>query len=124
MSGETIEQRMEVFRAVSDAESLADHENEPFMLKNILTQVVEVVEEIDEATGLVKEEAGQYTRATLIAADGKAYSSGSKGIVNSVESILSIIGEPNTWPEAGIPFKMTRHKASKPGHFYHKLTLA
>ena len=84
-----------VYAAVTAAESLKDHLGVKITVVDVLAQVVEEV----KPDGTVEE----YTRITLLAADGKAYSASSTGVLNSLETAFKIFGEPSQWGE-GLTF--------------------
>ena len=62
-----------VYAAVTAAESLKDHLGVEITVVDVLAQVIEEV----KSDGTVEE----YTRITLLAADGKAYSASSTGVL-------------------------------------------
>lgn len=107
--------RRRVFKAVTTAESLTDHVGETILVEHIVQQKVTGEPEVDDVTGEVR--AQNYTRTILVGPEGSpSYVAASKGIENSVDSILAILGDPNTWdePEA---FVITK-QGKKPREFY------
>ena len=92
VTGTDIEARKTVYNAVNNAEQISDHLGEEFHLVHIIQQPTE---SLNEETGVVEE----YTRTTLITADGTAYSAGSDGIAGSVDNLLAAFGEPSEWAE-------------------------
>ena len=92
VTGTDIEARKTVYNAVNNAEQISDHLGEEFHLVHIIQQPTE---SLNEETGVVEE----YTRTTLITADGTAFSAGSDGIAGSVDNLLAAFGEPSEWAE-------------------------
>lgn len=92
VTGTDVEARKTVYNAVNNAEQISDHLGEEFHLVHIIQQPTE---SLNENTGVVEE----YTRTTLITADGTAFSAGSDGIAGSVDNLLAAFGEPSEWAE-------------------------
>ena len=92
VTGTDVEARKTVYNAVNNAEQISDHLGEEFHLVHIIQQPTE---SLNENTGVVEE----YTRTTLITADGTAFSAGSDGIAGSVDNLLAAFGEPSEWVE-------------------------
>lgn len=92
VTGTDVEARKTVYNAVNNAEQISDHLGEEFHLVHIIQQPTE---SLNENTGEVEE----YTRTTLITADGTAFSAGSDGIAGSVDNLLAAFGEPSEWAE-------------------------
>ena len=92
VTGTDVGARKTVYNAVNNAEQISDHLGEEFHLVHIIQQPTE---SLNEETGVVEE----YTRTTLITADGTAFSAGSDGIAGSVDNLLAAFGEPSEWAE-------------------------
>lgn len=82
-----------VYAAVTSAESLKDHVGETITVVDVLSQPIADVDK----NGNVEE----YTRITLIAADGTAYSASSTGVLNSLNTAFKIFGPPAAWKADG-----------------------
>lgn len=102
---DTFSDRVALLNKISASDKLSDfiskHAGETFNLENIAVQRVNMT---DEVTG----EATPAPMIFLIGSDtvGNALtlSSVSKGIFNSARQIVSILGDPNSWPMA-LPVK-------------------
>lgn len=115
LKGTDIETRRRVFRAVSQAEPLTDHVGETILVEHIVQQMVTGEPEADEVTGEIRQR--NYVRTVLVGPEGSpSYVAASKGIENSVETILAVMGDPNTWDE---PERFVVAKGGKkPREFY------
>lgn len=87
LKSETIEERLAIFDAVSNAQTLEDHLNECINVENILIQPVETV---DKLTG----EVTARNRISLIDTDGVAYACMSIGVETALKQLFGIVGEP------------------------------
>lgn len=115
ITGDSTDERLAVYTAISNAEKLADHVNEVINVENVILQQVEMT---DKETGEVRD----AVRTILIDTDGNAYAATSSGIETSIKSILSIVGEPQTW-EHPIAFKPVRKQGNN-GYPFLTLTVA
>lgn len=98
LHGQDIETRRRVLKAVTTAESLSSHVGETILVEHIVQQSVTAEPTVDEVTGEVRQD--KYIRTVLVGPAGApSYVAASKGIENSVETILSVLGDPNSWPE-------------------------
>lgn len=88
----TMKGKVAVYQALADSESIADHLEEPFQLKDIIFQGVEVT---SQQTG----EITPATRTILVAADGRRFSTVSDTIVSDLRTLTAIFGSPDTWDE-------------------------
>ena len=88
----TMKGKVAVYQALADSESIADHLEEPFELKDIIFQGVEVT---SQQTG----EITPATRTILVAADGRRFSTVSDTIVSDLRTLTAIFGSPDTWDE-------------------------
>lgn len=97
LSGDDMETRRRVFKAVTGAEALSDHVGETILVEHIVQQGV-TTQETDEVTGEVV--LNHFIRTVLIGPAGKpSYAAASKGIANSVETIIQVLGNPARWDE-------------------------
>ena len=87
LKADTREEKLMVFKAVSNAEALDDHLGERIDVQDIMIQPVELP---DPLTGELK----VNNRITLITTDGKAYRCVSKGVENVVKNLFGIMGTP------------------------------
>lgn len=115
IQGDSTDERLAVYTAISNAEKLADHVNEIIEVKDVILQPVEM---IDKETG----EYRAAVRTILIDVDGNAFAATSSGIETSMKSILSIVGEPTQW-EHPIRFKPVRKQGNN-GYPFLTLTVA
>lgn len=87
-----------IFNAVNSPEKrIADCIGETIYLKDIIAHPIKLV---DENTGELME----AMRMVLISDKGVSYEAVSSGLVNAVQRILQIFGQPSTW-EKPIPVK-------------------
>lgn len=101
-----------VFDALTNAEPLADHLEEPIALKDIVFQGVELT---SSETGEIVE----ATRTILIAEDGKGYATVSGTVIADLRTLVSIKGAPNTW--AAPQNIMLKEVKSKSGRRFYKI---
>lgn len=86
----TREGKIKTLQANQDNVPLSDYVGKTLKITNIIMQRVDLV---DDKTG----ELDEGIRSILIDDTGKAYSATSKGIVNALRQIMSIMGEPKQW---------------------------
>lgn len=101
-------------QANQENEPLRDHVGETVRVKDVIMQNVEIA---DEDTG----EVTPGVRCVIVAENGDAYSATSKGIVNALHQVFSIMGEPQTWKKP-IPMKVVE-KSSRTNSMYRFLSL-
>ena len=94
LKSDSMQERLEVFDAVSNAQALEDHINERINVENI---IIQPVERIDKLTG----EITQGNRITLIDTDKVAFACMSLGVETALKQLFGIVGEP-PW-KGGIP---------------------
>lgn len=104
MKSESREDRLAIFEAVTEAESLEDHINERLTIENIVIQPVEVT---DSLTGEVKTQ----NRIVLVTADKRAFACVSIGVETSLKQLFGIVGLP-PWKPA-IDFKAVKENSSR-----------
>lgn len=95
ITGTDLNTKKRVYSAVTSAESLKDHLGETITVVDVLAQPIEDVKQ----DGTVEE----FTRITLLTADGKAYSASSTGVLNSLDTAFKIFGPPSQWGD-GLDF--------------------
>jgi len=107
---ETLEQKMKVLEALTSAEPLSDHLDQPIALKHLIAQVVEVGQE----DGTMEE----AIRTVIIAEDGTAYTSVSRGLFKSIQSALEVLGNPSQWGNAAIPIRVVKRTSRHGREFF------
>lgn len=105
ITGDDVETRKRVFKAVSDA----------VPLKQALGKTLTIVDVIVQPTSSENEQTGEveeYLRTTLIDDKGVAHSAGSVGIATALKNIFDIVGEPGSeaWPLKVKPVSRTGRK--------------
>lgn len=89
----TAKEKKDLYNAVNgDVKHLSDMINCDITVKDI---IVQKVDRMDENTGIID----AMPRIVLVATDGTPYVASSKGIFNSVKTIMNIFGEPADWDE-------------------------
>lgn len=109
IKGDDFATRLEILKAVNDAEPISQHLGEVFELRHM---VVQPVDSVDDQTG----EASSYERVILIGDDGRAFVGASTGLMNSVRTFVGVMGEPDTWGQA-IPVTVTE-EGKKPRSYF------
>lgn len=90
--------RRRVLKAVTNAEALSAHLGETILVEHIVQQRVTSEPVLNEATGELQQDT--YVRTVLVGPEGHpSYVAASKGIENSIETIIAVLGDPNTWDE-------------------------
>lgn len=121
ITGDDHDTRKRIFKAVASSKSISDMIGKDVKVANIVQQWIVPEPKVNEATGEVKQDK-PYIRTTLIGPDGEpAYSASSKGIVNSVDQILDILGQPASWENDFEVFRI--HEEGKKPNSYFTLEL-
>lgn len=95
---ETPEEKAVIYNAINNPDvKLADHVNNVIVMRDIIVQSVNVM---NEKTG----EPVAAPRVTIIDTDGNSYSCVSVGVYNALLNICGIFGRPS-WPD-GLPVKV------------------
>lgn len=102
--------RVAVVNAMTSASPVADNLDKLIMLKDVVIQEVQLV---NERTG----ELQAVPRITLIDADGSAFSATSDVVFKDLKTFFSVLGTPNTWP-APLPVVVTKAKAKGAGYYF------
>lgn len=89
---DTFAGRINVGKALSNSQPIADNLGVEIALKDFVVQSVQIE---DEKTGEVNE----APRVTLVDADGNAFHGTSVGLLSAVRNLIAQIGEPSTWDE-------------------------
>lgn len=90
LAAETQDERLAVYAAVSNAESLDDFIGTPIDVANVVIQSVEVEDEDGDTRDAL--------RIVLIDDDGKAYGCMSNGVQTAVRNLMGIVGMPPWYP--------------------------
>jgi hypothetical protein len=83
--------KLTVLDAMNNSTPLDEYLNQPFELKDIIVTVVHLA---DQKTGEVKPQ----PRIVLIDSTGTARHATSTGLMQSVTTLIGVLGEPHTWP--------------------------
>lgn len=110
IKGGDFDSRLRVAAAITDAPSIVDHLGETFELTHFIIHPVELV---NEETG----ELDKALRTVLIKADGTCFSTVSETIVKRLRDLVSILGEPASWPKP-VKVKISRVKGNGKNFFY------
>lgn len=102
--------RVAVINAMTGAKAVADNIDKTIMLKDVVIQEVQLV---NERSG----ELQAVPRITLIDADGTAYAATSDVVYKDLKTFFSVLGTPNTWP-APLPVRVSREKAKGAGYYF------
>lgn len=98
---ESMEEKLDLYDAVSDSESLDDHVNEVISVQDVVIQPVEMV---DDKTG----EVVHRNRIVLVTPAGEAFGCVSSGVETSLRNLFAIVGMPPWTPS--IDFKVVKKK--------------
>ena len=114
MQAETQADRLAIYDAVSNSESLDDMVGKVIAITDVVIQPVEMT---DNSTGEVRD----MSRIVLICEDGKAYGCTSTGVETSVKNLFGIVGMP-PWSPA-IKMEPTKQQGRN-GYKFTTLALA
>lgn len=110
MPGDSFEERTNLVRVVENAAPIQEHVGETISLVHV---VVERAEFVNEQTG----EFEPGARVTMIDTEGRSYVASSKGVLNSVQRLFSIVGNPDTWEGQSVPVKVVQ-RGKAPRAYY------
>ena len=99
--GESREERLTIFEAVTNAERLEDHLNEKISVQHVIIQPVRMA---DRVTGEIRE----GNRIVLCSNDGVAYACMSEGVETAIKQLFGIVGMPPWNPP--IDFKAVKQQ--------------
>jgi hypothetical protein len=105
IKGNDFASRRKVAAALTSSSPIDEHKDEVINLAHIIIQSVDIQ---DSASG----ETVKAPRVTLIDGDGKAFHAVSTGLLGSARTILSVLGEPHTWPEP-VPVKVVEKRTAR-----------
>lgn len=97
--------KLEIFNAISSAESISDNLGKPIDLVDFVVQVVTIEDEVSK-------EARDVPRVILIDTKGKAYAAVSEGVFSAIQNLMGIVGHPNDW-ESPLKVKVVEEKSRK-----------
>ena len=100
------EDRVAVFNAVSDADSLAELEDETFEAKAIVQRPSE---RVNPVTGEIL----PCTDTVFVTPDGHALFTKSDGIARSIKNLAPIVGPASNWPDGVLTFEVTTRDLGK-----------
>jgi len=103
--GDDFATKKAVFGAISNAAPIAEHLGTVIALTDIIVQATEIE---DDVTG----EMVTVPRVIFVDKDGNAFAAISNGLVNSVRTLLQVLGQPSTWDEP-LDIVVTEKKAKK-----------
>lgn len=102
--------KIKVFGVLQTSERIEDHLEEPFDLKDVVMQNVEIT---DSKTG----EVTPQVRTILVADDGSCYSAVSNQLVSSLRTMFGIFGQPGEWKKP-IKVKVVQKRSRAGRNFY------
>lgn len=104
----SMQNKAKVYNMINNPDKrISDVIGEVIQMKDILAHNIDV---ISEETGEIM----KALRVVIIDADGISYEAVSQGVSNSLQRIMDIFGQPNTW-EAPIPVKAVQ-KSTRNGN--------
>lgn len=106
----TEEGKFAVYNALQGAEKIEEHLDEIIMLKDVVTQNMQM---LDEQTGEMQD----TVRVILIDVDGNAFTAISKVMMNGLNTMFTIFGMPQTWDKPK-PVVVTERKSRNGRRFY------
>ena len=109
---DTVDGKMDTFDALSNAQNIDDAGmlDKPFWLKNVIMQAVTITGEDGEDIPSI--------RALLVSESGDTYAATSDGLFNSLRNLISVVGEPDAWPDHKLPVIVKRVKGRRGFSFY------
>lgn len=105
IKGNDFASRRKVAAALTSSVPIDDHKGETINLAHIIIQSVDIA---DSNTG----ETVKAPRVTLIDSEGKAFHAVSTGLLGSARTVLSVLGEPHTWPEP-VPVRIVEKRTAR-----------
>lgn len=108
--GSDFKTKLKVLSGLANSTPIADHIGTVISVEHILVQTVILK---NEATGKMEEQ----PRVILVDKDGIPYHAISKGIWNSIKTLMGVAGHPTTW-DAPIDIIVERVKANGQGHYF------
>jgi hypothetical protein len=107
---DSFEDKLAIVRAMAGSEALDNNLGKEIALVNFIIQPVDIANRL---TG----EVNTAPRIVLMDANGTAYHATSIGILSSLRNIMSVLGEPATWP-APVNVKIIKQKGNNGFSFF------
>lgn len=101
--------QIKLLGAINDAEPIDEHLDEVINLTDFVAQVVEFVDEAGEMQ--------EGIRVVIIDDEGNSYAAMSEGILKSLQTFVSVLGDPSGWEEP-LPIKIVRVKSRRGFQFF------
>lgn len=101
--GNDFDTMKDVAKSVANAEPIADHLGQTINVSNVVMQRAEFT---NEQTGEIED----GIRVILVDDKGKSYVGASKGMLNSIQTLLGLLPPVSQWP-APVPVKVVEKKA-------------
>lgn len=98
---ESLEERMNVLKAVSNSDNLSEILGQPLKVKDIVIQAVQMT---NEQTGEVQD----VPRVILVDKEGAAHHAISAPLFRDVRTLLGIAGDPDGWGDEGIELRVVQ----------------
>lgn len=103
------EGQIKLLGAINDAEPIDEHLDEVINLTDFVAQIVEFVDEAGEMQ--------EGIRVVLLDDAGNSYAAMSEGILKSLQTFVSVLGDPAGWKEP-LPIKIVRVKSRRGFQFF------
>ena len=101
--------QVKLIGAIGEAEPIDEYLGETINLVDYVAQIVEFVNEDGEMQ--------EGVRIVLIDDEGKSYAAMSDGLMKSLQTFVSVMGSPATWPEP-LPIKVVEVKSRRGFKFF------
>ena len=106
IDGENVADRIAIFNALADADSLAELGSDSF---DAIAVVQQPSERVDSVTG----EVNPCTSTIFVQPDGHALFTNSTGIARAVSKLAATLGDPTLWPDGHLTFQVTSRDLGK-----------
>lgn len=110
VKSDNFEDKLAIARAMSSSDAIDNNLGKTIALVNFIIQPVDIANRL---TG----EINTAPRIILIAQDGTAFHATSIGILSSLRNIMTVLGEPATWP-APINVQIVKQKGNNGFNFF------
>ena len=102
---DSFEGRLATVNAITTAVPLNLNLDHAFNLKNFVLQAITVTD--DDGMGV------PAVRSILIDSEGNSYASVSNGVISALQNLTGVLGQPETWPEAGVPVYVSEERTRR-----------
>lgn len=116
LKGNDLDTKKKIYNAVSDSSPLHDMIGKTIKVRDIIAQNVQL-EDMQNPGEMV-----DTVRVVLIDDKGKAFGTVSSGVMNSLQNIFAIVGQPESWADP-LPV-IVREKTGRKGFRFLSLELA